>query len=207
MAHGDERDGARGATASVTVVTGEAMNDVLPALAALRIDVFRDFPYLYDGDLAYEQDYLAGFAQAADAVIVVAEAGGEIVGCATGSGLDGQHDAFAEPLRAAGLRLEGLFYCGESVLRAEHRGQGLGHAFFDGREAHARACGYDRACFCAVDRPADHPLRPADYRPLDPFWTKRGYQRLEGLVCRFDWRDVDKLESDEKPMRYWMRDL
>ena len=29
-------------------------------LAALRIRVFRDFPYLYDGDLDYERAYLAG---------------------------------------------------------------------------------------------------------------------------------------------------
>eukprot|EP01031_Cornospumella_fuschlensis_P048144 gene48144-58971_t len=36
----------------------QSVADVLPALARLRITVFRDFPYLYDGDPAYEAAYL-----------------------------------------------------------------------------------------------------------------------------------------------------
>ena len=46
-------------------LTGERLAQALPSLAELRIAVFRDFPYLYDGTLAYEQDYLARFAAAA----------------------------------------------------------------------------------------------------------------------------------------------
>lgn len=37
-------------TITVAPVTGAGLAEVIPALARLRITVFRDFPYLYDGD-------------------------------------------------------------------------------------------------------------------------------------------------------------
>ena len=48
---------------------------MLPDLARLRITVFRDWPYLYDGTLDYEQEYLAKFAAAKGAVCVIARDG------------------------------------------------------------------------------------------------------------------------------------
>src|SRR5690606_864112 len=144
----------------VVPLTGAGLSAALPALARLRIEVFRAFPYLYDGDLAYEEKYLATFAQSRDAFVAAAHDGEQIVGCATGSALDTNHDALIAPLRAAGVDLASTFYNGESVLSAAYRGRGLGHAFFDQREAHARARGYKRACFCAVIRPDDHPRKP-----------------------------------------------
>ena len=41
-------------------------------LAALRIRIFRDFPYLYDGTVAYERRYLESYFQAPRAVCVIA---------------------------------------------------------------------------------------------------------------------------------------
>ena len=152
-------------TIDVAPVTGAGLAAVIPALARLRIAVFRDFPYLYDGDAAYEADYLANFARADGAVIVVARDGDEIVGAATAAPLAAQDAAWQAPLAAAGFDIDRIFYFGESVLLASHRGQGIGHTFFDHREAQARAIvgGFGDPCFklggvarpvgMAVDRP------------------------------------------------------
>ena len=56
-------------------------------------------------------------------------------------------------------------------------------------------------------RPAGHPLRPGDYVPLDAFWTKRGYTKLDGVVGTFEWKDIDQPDETPKPMQYWMREL
>ena len=42
---------------SITVLplTGAALDPMLPAIARLRIEVFRAWPYLYDGSAEYEQ--------------------------------------------------------------------------------------------------------------------------------------------------------
>ena len=195
-------------TITVTSLTGEDIGSVLPDLARLRIVVFRDWPYLYDGTLAYEEAYLAKFAKAKGAVCVVARDGPHIVGASTGAPMIEHADEFGAPFKAAGYDIAKIFYCGESVLLKSHRGHGLGHAFFDHREAHARRLGgFTHSTFCRVVRPDDHPLRPKDYVPLDGFWTKRGYAPVEGLVATYDWKDIDQEEETVHHMQFWMKAL
>lgn len=188
-------------------LTGPALAAALPDVARLRIAVFRDWPYLYDGDAAYEERYLAPYAQSPSAIVVGAYAGDRLVGASTGTPLADHADDFADAFAATGLDLGDIFYCAESVLLPEFRGQGAGHAFFDLREAQARALGYARCCFCAVIRPADHPARPASYRPLDGFWRARGYLPLDGVVAQFKWKDLGQEEETAKPLQFWMREL
>lgn len=194
---------------SVTVrpLTGALLQAALPDLAQLRIAVFAAWPYLYAGSEAYEREYLAEFTAAPDAVLVAAYDGERIVGAATASPLNAQDDYIRAPFAAAGIDPAGVFYFGESVLLPDYRGQGIGHAFFDHREAAARAWGASHASFCAVVRPPDHPARPADYVSLDAFWTKRGYAPVAGLVGSFEWQDHGEAEESAKPMQYWMRAL
>ena len=194
-------------TVSVRTATAEELPDLLPHLARLRIAVFRDWPYLYDGDASYEERYLATFAKSPGAVIAVARDGAEIVGAATGAPLAEHDAAFAEPLLAQGYDADAVFYCAESVLLPAYRGRGLGHAFFDHREAEAIRVGFRYAAFCAVVRPADHPARPPAYRPLDSFWRARGYVPLEGATVSYSWRDLGATEETQKPMQVWIRAL
>ncbi|MBA3942125.1 MAG: GNAT family N-acetyltransferase [Sphingopyxis sp.] len=191
----------------VAPVTGASLAGVIPALARLRIAVFRDFPYLYDGDAAYETEYLAGFAAAEGAVIVVARDGARIVGAATAAPLSAQDEAWRTPLAAAGFDIARTFYFGESVLLESYRGQGIGHAFFDHREAQARAQGASHAAFCSVIRAADHPARPANHRPLDAFWHSRGYAPLAGAIATFDWKTVGAADEEAHRLQFWTRAL
>jgi GNAT superfamily N-acetyltransferase len=135
---------------AIKPLTGHQIAIAVADLASLRITVFADWPYLYDGDLAYEEDYLREFAEAQDAVLVLARDGERAVGAATASPMMAQKPEFRAPFEERGLDCSSLFYFGESVLLASYRGQGIGHAFFDHREAQARACGAKAACFAAV---------------------------------------------------------
>ncbi len=190
---------------TVRPLTGAELAGALGTLADLRIAVFADWPYLYEGDAAYEADYLKEFAAAPDAVLVAAFDGARIVGAATAAPMAHQKAQFRNPFAARGYDIDRLFYFGESVLLPEYRGHGVGHAFFDHREARARACGANAACFAAVVRPSDHPARPAGYAPLDAFWTRRGYAPVPGLVTDLAWKDHGQAEETMKPMQYWLR--
>lgn len=188
------------------ILTGEAVAGALDDLARLRIAVFRDWPYLYDGDEAYEREYLKAYT-APGAVVVAAMDEGRMVGAATGAPMEHHAGDFAAAFAGRPERLEDIFYCAESVLLPEYRGHGLGHAFFDGREAQGRALGRRFSAFCSVIRPADHPARPMDYRPLDGFWRKRGYDPLPGVIASFHWRDLGDAEQTTKQLQFWMKPL
>lgn len=195
-------------TIEVKSLTGDALVAALADLARLRMVVFRDWPYLYDGTLAYEQEYLAKFAASRGAVCIAAYDAGQVVGASTASPMSETDGEFIEPFRNAANDISKVFYCGESVLLKSHRGHGLGHAFFDGREAHARKLGgFKWSTFCRVVRPDDHPLKPKDYVPLDGFWRKRGYSPVEGLVATYEWKDVDQARETPKQMQFWMKAL
>ena len=196
----------RAAGLRIECVSGAAIAPCLPALAALRIRVFRDWPYLYDGDLDYEAEYLKTYSRSPRSLFVLAFDGDKIVGCSTAVPLADENPEFQAPFVAAGIPVEDVYYFGESVLDREYRGRGLGHRFFDAREAHARQLGgFALTAFCAVQRDADDPRRPSGYRPLDAFWRVRGYAPRPDLVTTFDWKEVAHEAASAHPMMFWLR--
>ncbi len=186
-------------------MTGAAIAPLLPALAALRISVFREFPYLYDGDPVYEESYLQTYAAAGGAALILAEHAGRVVGASTCLPLAAETANVRAPFEAASYDISRIFYFGESVLEPDYRGQGIGAQFFAAREA--QAAGYGIAAFCAVTRPPDHPLRPSGYRPLDRFWEGRGYRQRPELTCRMSWRDLGAEKESEKTLIFWSKYL
>ena len=191
----------------VRPLTGVEIAARMPDLARLRIAVFREYPYCYDGDADHERRYLADFSNAPDSALVAAFDGREIVGAATASPMWAQAAEVREPFADRGIETATLFYFGESVLLPEYRGQGVGHRFFDLREEHARRCGADRAAFCAVVRKGRRRRPPDDYRSQDEFWGKRGYRPLKGLVTTFEWKEIGDEQPTDHTMQFWIGEL
>lgn len=192
---------------TMQVLKGAELDAALEDVARLRIKVFADWPYLYSGDLSYEARYLNPYRDNARAIIIAAYADGEMVGASTGMPLCDHQDGVAETLQVSGYPPQTIFYCAESVLLPEFRGHGLGHRFFEEREAHARRLGFTYSCFCSVIRPTRHPKRPDNYRQLDAFWNKRGYRRLPEQIATLTWVDIGEASETEKRLQFWGRSL
>ncbi|MCA9628468.1 MAG: GNAT family N-acetyltransferase [Myxococcales bacterium] len=188
-------------------VGGQAMRQVRDALAKLRVEVFRAFPYLYEGSFDYELEYLEVYFRCDGAFSALVWDGTSAVGATTMLPLSDAEEDVRKPFTDAGYDVAKLAYFGESVLLEPYRGRGLGVKFFELREAHARRLGLGACTFCAVDRPADHPARPADYVPNDRFWERRGYRKMPELQATFSWPDIGETESTPKTMSFWMREL
>ncbi|MDD2769035.1 MAG: GNAT family N-acetyltransferase [Methylococcus sp.] len=193
---------------TVKVLSGPEIERYIADLARLRIEVFRDFPYLYDGTTEYEERYLQTYVESPESVVVLALDGERAIGASTGLPMEHETDEFKRPFFDHGYDPAKIFYCAESVLLKEYRGRGIYKQFFDGRESHARRLGrFDYCSFCCVQRPDDHPLRPADYVPLDAIWSRFGYVKHPELVTTYAWKDVDRTEETDKPMVFWLKPL
>lgn len=192
---------------TIRSLTGDDARGHLDAIAALRIAVFRDWPYLYAGDMDYERDYLSAYVRSPRSVFVLATDGDRVVGASTGIPLLDDAEAFRAPFATSDMDAAEVFYFGESVLLPEYRGRGLGHAFFDHREAHARSFGeYRWTAFAAVDRKADDPRKPAGHRGNEAFWAKRGYERQPDMTMRLHWDEVGIGETGHA-LTFWLREL
>lgn len=198
----------------VFTVTGAGIAPYLADVARLRIEVFREYPYLYDGDPEYEARYLGTYAASPESLFVLVRApgpdglAGRIVGASTAVPMAHEEAAFRQPFADRGLDPETIFYYGESVIAASHRGRGLGGRCFDEREAYARRLGrFTHAVFAAVERAPGDPRRPAGYRPLDGFWQRRGFRKLPELVTTYSWKELGEQHESPKPMGFWIKEL
>lgn len=182
------------------------MNEYLRDLANLRIKIFKDFPYLYEGSFDYEKKYLERYVHAKDSLVVMAFDREKIIGATTCLPLTQESEDFKRPFIQKNFDIDNTFYFGESIILPKYRGQGIGHKFFDYRESHAKHVYKDLryTCFCAVER-INHSLEPKKYRPLDHFWHQRGYKKYEDMSIDYTWKDIGKEVEDKKKMVYWIR--
>lgn len=187
---------------------GAGFSSILDELGELRIRVFREWPYLYEGNLDYERTYLKTYLQSPTSFGFFAFDGDKLVGATTAMELQDELLAFQQPFIQQSFDVNKVVYFGESILLPEYRGKGLGKRFMQERLSYARSFGdKEFAAFCAVARPSDHPLRPASYKPLDQFWLASGFTPCEDMVASFKWKDLDKKHDDQKILQFWLQPL
>ena len=172
------------------ILLGDAVSHYLAALARLRIDIFREYPYLYAGKIDYELTYLRNYADVPGAIVVLAQDGAAIVGAATGIPLAGESPAFCASFVQDGWPLAQVYYVGEILLYPSYRSVGAGSRLLGEVEDHARRLGFRFLASATVDRPVDHPLRPSDFIPIDRFCDRHGFVPHPELTVRLAWPDV-----------------
>lgn len=191
----------------IQLLRGAQIATQLQALADLRIAVFREWPYLYDGTAEYEKKYLDTYLRCPRSLAILVWEAERCVGASTALPLADAGAPAQAPFLAKGMTIDQIDYFGESVILRPWRGRGLGVKFFELREAHAREHGLSTCAFCAVERPADHPARPMDHVPNDAFWVRRGYRKQPDMRTTFDWLDLGERQPTAKPMSFWIRRL
>ncbi len=193
---------------TIKVVHGKKIEPHLEALASLRIEIFREFPYLYDGSIEYERNYLKTYTGSTESIAVLVFDGDQMVGASTGLPLGDETDEFKAPFLQHDHNPEHIFYCGESILKRNYRGRGIYSTFMNEREKHARRLNrFKTICFCGVVRPDNHPLRPNNFQPLDPVWKKFGYQKQPELTTYYHWKDLNEESESAKKMVFWLKEL
>lgn len=188
-------------------LSGSAITDHLDDLASLRLEIFAEFPYLYQGKREDEISYLSGYAKTPGAIVILAEADGRVVGAATGMPLIHEDAALRDPVTTAGLSIETFYYVGELLFYPAWRGAGMGLQLLSKMEEEIHTLGgYDQIICATVERPDDHPARPAGHISITRFLARTGFSRIEGATTGFTWLEPDGIKRDH-PMLLWSKPL
>lgn len=180
----------------------------LETLGSLRIQVFKEWPYIYEGNLDYEKKYLQRYVQAQNSFVAICFDGSKAIGATTAIDLLEEDESFQEPFLKKNYNLDDIVYFGESILLKEYRGHGIGQLFMNLRLEFANQLPNKKfASFCAVVRPSTHSLKPAEYRPLDEFWAKNGFAKAPGMLASYSWQDLDQKTETKKQLQFWIKNL
>ena len=188
------------------LLSGTAIGDALDYLAMLRLDIFPEYPYLYQGGRDDELTYLGTYAKTPDACVILAYDGWTVVGAATGMPLIHEDAQMLKAFDGTAFSLNEAYYVGELLFRPTYRNGGLGRKLLDRFEGHIRSLGYRMLTCATVERPDDHPLRPPDHIPITRFLARTGFVRLPGVTTNFIWRETDGVKRDH-PMQFWSKEL
>ena len=189
------------------LLTGSAVAENLDDIASLRITIFREFPYLYDGRREDESRYLQVYANDPDTIVITVSDSGKIVGAATGIPLRHEHQELVEPFAGSDYSLDEIYYVGELLFYPEYRNRGLGLRLVERMEEQVRSLESYRYLTCAtVVRSNDHSLRPAAYLPIDRFLAVAGFYPLPEMMTEFSWLETDGITHGH-PMNFWLKEL
>ena len=122
-------------------MSGQALEPFLDHLGQLRISVFKEWPYLYEGSLEYERAYLRRYAECDRSLVALIWDGDQVVGATTAMPMAEEEPEFQQAFLKTGSDIQRIAYFGESILLPAYRGRGLGKEFFLRREAHALKLG------------------------------------------------------------------
>lgn len=91
---------------------GKEIENAIEDLARLRLAVFREYPYLYDGDMEYEKRYLNTYIESEGAVLIVVKDADKIVGASTAIPLECETVECQKPFLEHQFPLRDIFYFG-----------------------------------------------------------------------------------------------
>lgn len=189
-------------------IIGSEFESYLNSIGRLRICVFREWPYLYQGDLEYETKYLQKYVNSERSFAFLIFNKQELVGATTAIPLIDETCEVQKPFIANEIDVSKVIYFGESILLPEFRGRGFGKRFMQERIDYARALKqFEIAAFCAVVRDPNDKRRPDHFQSLTSFWSSQGFVRQVDCIAKMSWQEIGHNQETEKNLEFWIKQL
>lgn len=189
----------------IEVIGGEKIRDVIDELGNFRITIFKEYPYLYDGDLDYERKYLSRYSSISDSILLLVRDKEGILGASTGIPIVNDEPEFTEPFKDKNIGE--IFYIGELMIRKDNRSKGIGTLLLKNMLDLINKNQFKTVCLYTVDRGNSHPLKPDFYQSPDSLWRKFGFEKHSSHIVYFSWRDLGNVAETEKPMNVWIKNF
>lgn len=191
------------------ILTGNDMQGTLEFVAQQRMRHYKGYPYLYEGNMQEEMEYLNLVASSPHSALCVVYKDDHIVGFAMGASFQEFAVHFKgsiELFNAAGRNPHDYFYIADDIILPGYEGHMLTERMFEHLEQYAINLGF--AYTCIVHEQYDtHPLKPKNYCDMD--WSKLGYTKT-GSAIHFVWNTLQADGSSckqEHILPYWAKKL
>lgn len=191
----------------IKILHGNEAKPFLNDIAQMRIEMFREFPYLYDGSIEYERNYLEGYFSSPSSTIILGFSGKRLIAFSSSIALNDEMDEIKQPFIDQKLPLKDYFYIGEMMIQPEFRGKGLLRQFFDTQENYAKQNGYKHSVFMTVRRSDEHIERPEDYKDIAPIWRHFEYEILPNMQIDMPWQRVDTGKEEMNVLDVWYKKI
>lgn len=174
------------------VVTGHRLKKYINTIASLRMAVFREYPYLYDGSMDSEEAYLKSYASSKNSILVMARDKEETVGVVAGMPLIEMDEVFQSPFEKHNVAIHSIFYLGDMLLLKEYRGRGIGSKIYKMFEDLVRKNKqYQTIAIAEILRDKNDPRQPKNYVSADKFWASLHYAKHPEIVIQIPYKEVD----------------
>lgn len=110
---------AKGIRASMQIIRGPEIENHIDDLGKFRIEIFREYPYLYDGNIQFERVYLSPYSRNPESLLLILQDAHGIIGACTGTPLTGEDNDFQNAF--VGENKDEIYYIGAVILRADSR--------------------------------------------------------------------------------------
>jgi GNAT superfamily N-acetyltransferase len=192
---------------SERLLKGSQIQDYLEQIAQLRLTIFKEYPYLYDGGLKDELVYLQHYTNHAEATAIITSCGNELAGAVTAIPLQYESEEITSPLASMQYPVECTIYIGELLFYPDYRNKGLGTRLLSGIEQHFHSQkNYEYLTSATVNRAEDHLCRPEGYVPIERFLQRNQFAKMPGVTTHITWKEIDGVHRDHE-MQFWIKAL
>lgn len=192
-------------TSNLQIAQGADIEHYAERLGRFRIEIFAEYPYLYDGNIEYERKYLARYAASPNSFLIFCEDASGFVAACTGICMKDADEEFQRVFEPQ--EIAKTYYIGEVMIRNGYRGKGIGSKLLTDAVSLIKSMGFKQASLCAVEREENHPLRPNDYVSPDNLWRRFGFKKLQEKKAQYSWKDIGAAGESQKLMSVWTVEL
>lgn len=187
----------------IAVLKGDEVIPYLKRLAEIRLLFYRDYPYLYDGTLEEEENYLSTYAHSENTLLVIAKRDEEVVGAILGLPLIESPEENKEAFKDTEVSPAELFYLGDSMVINELKTTDLLDQLYYQFETAVQQFGkYRGIVVCEIERDSNDPKNNC---PYEVTWNKKGFLREPSQVVHFSWKEIGDLDSSDHRMIFWSK--
>lgn len=188
---------------------GKLIEEYLEQIAVLRLEALQEFPYLYEGKINFEKDFLKTYSESSNSLIEIVKDENEVVGVTSCIPLSEESDEMQRMYTNQGYDVRRIFFFGESLILPKYRSEDIYREFFKRMEEHIIDVQptSEFAVFGSIKRSKNHSLYNEEYKKLTDFWTTLGFKEDRKLFLEFKWKDINKKSESVKKMVFWKKPI